>query len=299
MAKDSIFQGLSAFPITPADDSGRLEADGLTAILSRLEAARVDSIGLLGSTGTYMYLDRDQRRRAIEIALDLLGCGTPLIVGIGAMRTDEAQALARDAADCGADGLLLAPVSYTPLTEDEVYAHFQAVAGATDLPLCIYNNPGTTHFTFSDALLGRLSDLPQVAAVKMPLPSDGDYAGRIARLRAAAPDGFSVGYSGDWGCSMAMLAGADAWFSVVAGILPQASLRLCRAAQAGQSDEVARIEADFAPLWTLFQQYGSLRVVYAIANHLRLTEAHPPRPILPLGPETRAQIVRAIQPMLE
>ena len=298
MAKDNIFHGLSAFPITPADASGQVDADALAEILSRLEAARVDSVGLLGSTGTYMYLDRDQRRRAITVAVERLGCGTPLIVGIGAMRTDEAQALARDAADCGADGLLLAPVSYTPLTEDEVFAHFQAVAGATDLPLCIYNNPGTTHFTFSDALLARLADLPKVEAVKMPLAPDGDYAGRIARLRVDAPEGFSVGYSGDWGCSAAMLAGADAWFSVVGGNLPQATLRLCRAAQAGQADQVARIEADFAPLWALFQQHGSLRVVFAIANHLGLTAAHPPRPILPLGPEARDRIVRAIQPLL-
>lgn len=57
---------------------------------------------------------------------------------------NEAEELARDAAEAGADGLLLAPVSYQKLTEEEVYQHFEAVATAGGLPLCIYNNPGTT-----------------------------------------------------------------------------------------------------------------------------------------------------------
>lgn len=55
-----------------------------------------------------------------------------------------------------ADGLLLAPMSYTPLTEEEVFQHFQAVAAASELPLCIYNNLSTTRFTFSEKLIARL-----------------------------------------------------------------------------------------------------------------------------------------------
>src|SRR3954463_6216345 len=116
----------------------------------------VDSIGLLGSTGTYAYLTRAERRRAVEAAAGCLGGRVPLIVGVGALRTDDAQDLARDAAAAGADGLLLAPVSYTPLTEEEVFQHFVSVAGATSLPLCIYNNPSTTPFTFSNAPVERL-----------------------------------------------------------------------------------------------------------------------------------------------
>ncbi len=84
----------------------------------------------------------------------------PLLVGIGALRTDEAVRLAQDARAAGASAGLLAPVSYTPLTEDEVFAHFAAVAGEGGLPLVIYDNPATTHFRFTPTLLGRLARLP-------------------------------------------------------------------------------------------------------------------------------------------
>ena len=80
-----LFHGLSAFPITPADAQGRVLAKDLQGLLGRLTEAGVDSIGLLGSTGSYMYLSREERRRAVEIAAETVAGATPLMVGIGAL----------------------------------------------------------------------------------------------------------------------------------------------------------------------------------------------------------------------
>jgi 4-hydroxy-tetrahydrodipicolinate synthase len=289
-----MLRGLSAFPPTPTDMHGTVDADALSRLIERLTSAGVDSIGLLGSTGGYAYLTRAERRRAVEIAAETLQRRTPLIVGIGALRTDEAQALARDAAEAGADGLLLAPVSYTPLTEDEVFAHFSAVSGVTDLPLVIYNNPGTTKFTFSPDLIVRLAALPTIASVKMPLPVDASFEAEMASLRARLPSAFPIGYSGDWGAAEALLSGADAWYSVAAGLLPTEALALTRQAQAGNGAEAHRLNARFQPLWTLFRQYGSFRVMYAIAAELDLFHAAPPRPVLPMPSEAMPRVVEAL-----
>jgi 4-hydroxy-tetrahydrodipicolinate synthase len=290
----SVFHGLSAFPITPADEAGRVDTDALARLLQRLEAAGVDSVGLLGSTGTYAYLTRAERRRAIEAAAECLGGRVPLIVGTGALRTDDAQDLARDARAAGADGLLLAPVSYAPLTDEEVFQHFAAVAAASGLPLCVYNNPATTHFTVSDALLARLAQVPGIVAVKNPAPAPVEAKAKLEALRALLPAGFAIGYSGDWHAPEAVLAGGVAWYSVVGGLLPRPSLALMRAAQAGDAAEVRRLDAMFGPLWGLFRQHGSLRVVYAAANLLGLTGAQPPRPVLPLGAAEHGRIEQAL-----
>ncbi|WP_181707066.1 dihydrodipicolinate synthase family protein [Chthonobacter rhizosphaerae] len=274
------FLGLSAFPLTPADDRGRVDVDALGRLLERLCVAGVDSIGLLGSTGIYMYLTRDERRRAVEAAVRVVAGRAPLIVGAGALRTDAACDLARDAAEAGADALLVAPVSYTPLTETEAFEHFRAIAAATPLPVCIYNNPSTTHFTFGRGLLERLSRIETIRAVKMPLPADGDFAGELSALRGRTA--LAVGYSGDWGAADALLAGADAWYSVVGGLMPRTALALTRAAQAGDRDEVRRLDQRLRPLWDTFKAYGSLRVMYAVNERLGLSDARPPKPILPL-----------------
>jgi len=295
----TLFTGLSAFPLTPVDDDGRLQPELLQHFLERIVAAEADSIGLLGSTGGYAYLTSEVRKRTLRAAVECVAGRTPLIVGVGALTTDVAVDLARDARHAGADGLLLAPMSYQPLAEEEVFRHFEAVAAAGELPLCIYNNPGTTKFSFSPELIARLAELPSVAAVKMPLPADGDYSGEMQRLRGMTPEGFATGYSGDWGAKDALRAGGECWYSVVAGLLPAPALALTRAAQAGNATEAERIDNAFALLWTLFREFGSFRVMFAIAETLGLGPITPPRPLLPLGPAARDRVEVALQPLLQ
>jgi len=291
----TLFRGLSAFPITPMDPTGRVGTDALGRLLDRIADAGADSIGLLGSTGSYAYLSLEERERAVDAALNRVGGRIPVIVGVGALRTDHAQRLARQAKAAGADGLILAPMSYTPLTQDEVHHHAVAVADAGDLPLCLYNNPGTTHFTFGEPLIGRLAQHPGIAAIKMPLPGDGDIAGELARLRALVPADFSIGYSGDWGAADALLAGCDAWYSVVGGLLPRPALMLTRAAQAGDTAAARAVDAAFAPLWSLFKAFSSYRVMHAIAEIGQLAAAEPPRPILPLDAAAKVQVAEALE----
>ncbi|MGX9854908.1 dihydrodipicolinate synthase family protein [Limimaricola variabilis] len=274
---DTPFQGLMAFPITPTDAAGQVLEAPLAVMLDRLRAAGVGSVGLLGSNGGYAYLTPETRSRVLAVATEVLGGAVPLVVNVGAIRTDMAMALAREAEAAGAQGLLMAPVSYTPLTEAEVQVHYASVAGAAGLPLCIYNTPATTGFTFGDALLARLAEVPNVAAVKMPPPA-GAVAEDLARLRAALPDSFAIGYSGDWIGAEALAAGADAWFAVAAGLLPGPVMELAAAAQAGRT----RAEDRFAPLWALFREYGSFRVMFGIARLMGLADCDPPRPILPI-----------------
>lgn len=288
------FQGLSAFPITPADAQGRVDTAALARLLRRLVAAGVDSVGLLGSTGTYAYLDRAERRRTVEAAAAELRGAVPLLVGIGALRTDDAVRLGQDARAAGADAVLLAPVSYTPLTEDEVFAHVQAVAAGAGLPVVLYNNPSTTHFTFSPGLIARLSRVPGVAAVKNPAPDADAVAAELAALRAGAAPGFSIGHSGDWKATEALLAGSEAWYSVVGGLFPEPAMRILRAVRAGDAAEARRLHRSLQPLWDLFIAHSSLRVMYAAANLLGLTDAQPPRPILPLAGTAREQVAAVI-----
>ncbi len=291
----TLFNGLSAFSITPTDRAGCVDGAALGRLLERLCKAGVDSIGLLGSTGGYAFLSRAERRRAVDAAIDSVGGRVPLIVGVGALRTDEAEALARDAKAAGADGLLLAPMSYTPLTEEEVFQHMAAVAVAGGLPLCIYNNPGTTRFVFSDDLIARLAMVPNIAAIKMPLPGDGDFHGELARLRAMTPASFSIGYSGDWGAAQSLLSGGDAWYSVVGGLLPAEALALTRAAMAGNRDEADGIDTKLQPLWSLFKEFGSFRVMFVIAELLGLCRVMPPLPILPLAPADVLRVKAALE----
>jgi 4-hydroxy-tetrahydrodipicolinate synthase len=285
-----LLTGLSAFPITPSDADGRVDVHALRKLVASLCAANVNSIGLLGSTGSYAYLSRFERRRALEAALEEARNQIPILVGVGALRTDEAVRLAQDAKAVGAAAGLLAPVSYTPLTEDEVFEHFATVARESGLPLCIYDNPSTTHFRFSAALVGRLSRLPEIIGMKSPAPEPEAVAAHLAELRGVAPNGFSLGYSGDWNSVEALIAGGNAWYSVVAGLFPRISVAIVEAVQNGDVEEARRLNKRLEPLWSLFKEFSSLRVMYASADLLGICRAEPPRPILPLAGAARRRV---------
>ncbi|MCK1741090.1 dihydrodipicolinate synthase family protein [Bradyrhizobium sp. 139] len=283
-------KGLSAFPITPSDRQGRVDVPSLATLVKPLLAAGVDSVGLLGSTGSYPYLSRDERRRAVEATVGLATGKTPVLVGVGALRTDDAVRLAQDARAAGAAAGLLAPVCYTPLTDEEIFEHFATVSRESGLPICIYDNPGTTHFHFTPALIGRLSRVEGIIAVKSPAPDASAVEGHLQDLQAVVPSGFSLGYSVDWNCLGALLAGGETWYSVLGGIFPKTCLALVRAAQNGNSADARRLNERLQPIWHLFKAFSSLRVVYAVAKLKGLCAADPPRPILPLPPEAEKKV---------
>jgi 4-hydroxy-tetrahydrodipicolinate synthase len=286
-----MFSGLSAFPLTPLNESAIDEA-AFVSLVERLAAAGVDSICALGSTGSYAYLTRAERARVARLAVRHAG-DVPVTVCIGALRTRDVLDLARDAQDAGVQGVLLAPMSYHPLSHDEVFGLFEAVTRALSVPLCVYDNPGTTHFEFSDALHGRIAQLPNVASIKIPAVSADPEAARarVQRLRAVIPSHVTIGVSGDASAANGLLAGCNAWYSVIAGLFPQVAVAIMRAAQAGDASQTRRLSDRLAPLWALFGQYGSLRVVAAAAELLGFASAPClPLPLRPLDGEARQRL---------
>ncbi|WP_285732917.1 dihydrodipicolinate synthase family protein [Nocardiopsis sp. ATB16-24] len=291
-----MFTGLSAFPLTPLDDD-RFDEHAYAGLVTRLVDAGVDSIGALGSTGSYAYLDRDERRRVARATVRLAG-GTPVIVGVGALRTSHVRALVEDAQEAGAAGVLLAPMSYQALSEDEVFGLYEDVTADLSVPLVVYDNPGTTHFAFSVELYGRVAALPNVAAIKIPpVPSDPAAArALVTAIRRAIPEHVRIGVSGDGSAATGLNAGCRSWFSVVGGTVPEAVLPLVRATLGGDPATATAESARLQPLWDLFAAHGSLRVTAAIAEHLGLVAPRClPRPVQGLGTAQRAQVARVVR----
>ena len=274
--------GLVAFPITPADVDGRVDTGALRSLVLPLREAEVDAIGLLGSTGSFAYLTRAERRRAVEAAADE-AAAVPLVVGVGALRTDEAIDLAQDAKALGAAAGLLAAVSYTPLGDDEVFEHITSIARGSGLPIILYDNPSTTHFRFTPPLVARLAKEEGVIGIKSDAAAPAATAAHLATLRAVVPARFSLGYSSDWFATEALILGADAWYSVLGGLFPNACKRIVDAVREGDADTARKFDASLAPIWALFKTFGSLRVTYAIAELLGRNQTALPRPVLGLG----------------
>jgi 4-hydroxy-tetrahydrodipicolinate synthase len=250
-----VFEGVSAFPLSPIGGE-QVDTTALGRIVDRLTAAGVDSIGALGSTGAAPLLSREERAAVLRTVVEHAD-GTPVIAGIGALRTRDVLAHADDAQAAGARALLLAPVSYQPLTADEVVELFRTVLAAVDAPVVLYDNPRTTRFTFTPELYARIAALGGIAAVKVPgVPAD------LPGLRTLLPDGTAIGVAGDGYGAAGLAAGCDLWFSSIAGILPEPVLAIARGAD----------PEPLSPLWALIAEHGGLRVSAVAARLLGLVE---------------------------
>lgn len=202
-------------------------------------------------------------------------------------------ALAADGQAAGADAVLLAPVSYQALTDDDVAGLYEDVTAELSVPLVVYDNPGTTHVTFSLDLYAHIARLPHVGAIKIPpVPGGADAAReRVQAVRSVIPAHVRIGISGDGCAATGLLAGCDAWFTAVGGTIPQAMSAIARPALDGRVGDALAASARLEPLWDLVREFGSLRVSAALAEHLDLVDAPClPRPLLGLRGAGRERV---------
>jgi len=287
----SVLTGLSAFTLTPFDSDGIVDTDHLQQLVARLAATDIDSIGVLGSTGSYMYLDRQQRARAIKASVEASN-GVPILAGVGDLRTNHVMQHVANAENAGASALLLAPVSYLPLTDGDFTALVSTVTSQTSLPVCLYNNPGTTHFSMSEELVASLAGLPTVQAVKNPAPATPLSADEIAEKRKLLPEKFALGYSGDAFVANVLPAGADAWYSVIAGTLPQLAIDIWSVRR--ETEKLQVLQSRCEPLWDCFKKYGGIRVVPEIARRVGLGVLNLPLPLQPLNNVAVSEVEAAV-----
>jgi hypothetical protein len=177
----TLFTGLAAFPLTPTTEAG-IDERAFTGLVTRMVAAGVDSVGALGSTGSYAYLSPEERQQVARLAVEAAG-STPVIVGIGALRTREVRRYAEDAQRAGAAAVLLAPMSYQALTPEEVYGLYETVTAELSVPLCPHRSAVSRR---TPGKLLRLRWQHCTTSPDRPLPS-----GPLGDRRSAPPGGYA------------------------------------------------------------------------------------------------------------
>jgi 4-hydroxy-tetrahydrodipicolinate synthase len=186
--------------VTPFHDDGSLDLDGAAALARWLVAQGNDGLVIAGTTGEAPTLSDDETVelwRAVRAAVDV-----PLLAGSGSNDTRHTIHLSQRAAETGVDGLLVVSPYYNRPPQAGIEAHFRAVAGATHLPIVMYDVPIRTGRAMTvDTIVRLATDVPNIAGLK---DARGNPA-EAARIVAGAPDDFDV-YSGDDGLTLPLLA---------------------------------------------------------------------------------------------
>ena len=178
--------------VTPFKDDYSLDLERTSALTRWLLDHGSDSVLVAGSTGESATLSDEEKADLFRTAAQAAEGRGQVIAGAGTYDTRHSVHLTEAAEEAGVDAILLVAPYYNKPPQRGLLEHFTRVAGATSLPVIVYNIPGRTGVRIEhDTLLG-LAEVPNIVAVK---DSTGDLDG-ASRLIAEAPDGFEV-YSGD------------------------------------------------------------------------------------------------------
>ena len=165
MADTLRFPGVLAATTTPFTADGKLDAGLFAEHCTWLIDEGVQGLVPNGSLGEYETLSDAEREQVVTTAI-LAARGRALVVpGVSGKSAPEAMRWAEQARTAGADAVMcLPPTSHAP-TDDEVVAHFAAVA-EVGMPVIAYNNPFSTRVDLTPPLLARLTEIEGVVAVK-------------------------------------------------------------------------------------------------------------------------------------
>lgn len=152
--------------VTPFDEDGRVDERAFVRLLGHLAATGSDGVVVAGTTGEASTLADDEHIALIELAAKEAPDGIKVIAGTGSNDTRHAVELTRAASEAGADAILSVTPYYNRPNRRGLIAHFEAVAGSTELPIILYNIPVRTGTDMPNDLLAELATIDNVVGVK-------------------------------------------------------------------------------------------------------------------------------------
>ena len=276
--------------VTPMTESGDIDWAALEGLIDWHIESGTAALGLVGTTGEASTLSHPEHREVIRFGVSHAGGRIPIMAGTGSNSTLEAVELTVAAAEAGADCALLVTPYYNRPTQEGLYEHFKAVAGAINLPIVLYNVPARTGCDLSTETTLRLSQIENIVGIK---DATGDVS-RGASLIQALPEGFAV-YSGDDGTTCDLLeAGAAGCISVTANVAPAEVAHMCELALAGDIAAARAVDASIRALHdTLFLEPNPIPVKYALGR-MGLINSTMRLPLTPLSETLRDTLNKAI-----
>lgn len=164
----SSLRGSHSVIVTPFNDSGDdIDIGRLNDFLDWQVECGVPGVIVLGTTGEFLTISADERRRLVDATVRHAAGRYQVTVGTMDAYTPNAVRFSREAQDLGADALMIIPPYYYTPTDDEIFEYYRAICGAITLPIMLYNNPVTSNRDMPAALVARLtSAFEQVRYIK-------------------------------------------------------------------------------------------------------------------------------------
>jgi len=277
---------------TPFTSDEEIDEEKAKTLIDTLIEAGVHGLIILGDTGEFFALTPEERLRFTEVTFEHIGGRVPVVVQPSAITTREAIMYARHAQDLGADALMALPPYYRSSPQNEVYAHYKAIAQAVDLPIICYCLPQAGAEVMTPEFIAELAQVDNIRYVK---DSTGILS-RIREIKAACGDAISVFVGGDTIAYDGLVAGAVGSIWGAANFMPREAVQLFGlVCEKGDLVKANELWDKMFPICAFLDNEGYTASVKAALQLVGLDVGPPRRPALPLAPEKRVELARRLR----
>lgn len=288
------FEGIYTPVVTPHNEDHTVNKERFADVIEHLIATGVHGLIIAGTTGEYYAQTMEERIELMGFAKDVNNGRLPLIIGTGAIRTEDSIFYAENAKAIGADAILVTTPPYAYPTSREIALHGLAIDRAANLPVMLYNYPGRMSVNMDEETLDRLGKSPNFCAIK-------ESSGDINRVHTLARDYPHIQLS----CGMDDQAleffawGARSWVCAGSNFAPEAHIALYKAcAVEGDFTKGRAIMSAMLPLMSVLEQGGKFVQCIKHGITMRGIPAGPPRrPLQPLNKDDKRALEQVIRVM--
>lgn len=285
-----MLDGVITAMITPFTPDNRIDKAGLQSNIDFLIKNGISGVVPSGTTGESATLTFQEHKDLIDISVE---CSTvPVVAGTGSNSTSEALELTKYAADAGAGAALLITPYYNKPNDAGLLRHFTTIADHADIPQILYNVPSRTCINMKNEVTAKLAEHPNIMGIK---EASGDLD-QIKDIIQRTRDQDFVVFSGDDALTVQIMElGGVGVISVAANIVPDKVTAMVNAFNAGNMDEVRRLETLLAPLIkALFIETNPIPVKRA-AELIGLASGELRLPLAPISQENEEKLIAELK----
>jgi dihydrodipicolinate synthase len=276
----SFIKGIIVPILTPVDQDENVDEARLRSQVDFVIDHGVHGILAFGSNGEFYMFQPEEMERTLRIILDQTAHRVPVFFGMGMVSTKSCIALAKMAEQTGADGISVLQPMFLKPTEDELYAHFKAIANAvSNLPMLLYNNPGRVGYTMSGNLVERLArEVNNIVGIK---DSSGDMTQTEEFIRRTQDLDFKVFGGKDTLIYATLAHGGVGAVCTTANYMPDLVVSVYNAYLEGNPQQALEYQFKLNPIRLSMDKASFPVATKDMANMLHMDVGIPIRPSLP------------------
>lgn len=274
----NIFKGLGVALITPFTSDGNVDYKSLTRLVEYQIDNGADFLCILATTSEAPCLSAEEKEKVKQLVIEVNRGRLPLLMGCGGNNTKAIVEELKNSDWRGIDGVLSVCPYYNKPSQEGLYQHFKAIAGASPLPVVLYNVPGRTGVNLKAETTVRLAnDCENIIAIK---EASGSLE-QVDEIIKNKPARFDV-ISGDDALTFSMVAsGAAGSISVIGNALPKEVSRMIRLEFNGEYEAARIIHHRFTELYSLLFIDGNPAGVKALLHEMGFIENVLRLPLVP------------------